>query len=220
MIKNIYLFLLVLIISCNTGDKDFQPLKKYQVSKGLTSTYLVEETKFVNNKATTNSYYLKEIVGDSILFNGEVSYVLQRYKKSLTGGDFVRLNNWQIKQNEFFLTRYEDNREFAALAYPITNIQKWLAYPLEETLGQYEVHYEDLNTTYALNNSTYNNVYKVVYNEKPDNIVDYINSVAYYSGSQGLIYSESIYYEYSQNPDKIGTGFIINGTTIKKTLIE
>ncbi|WP_421879451.1 hypothetical protein [Marinoscillum sp.] len=99
---------------------DFYPLEI-----GQYHLYQVQEITYEVFEPDTATYYLREVVSDSLVSgDGSVKYLINRYK----GEDSTALtldSIWAVRKTDRSVIRSENNRDYVKLVFPVEDNTSW-----------------------------------------------------------------------------------------------
>jgi len=191
--------------------------------------YDIVETSISQVGGQTNSFYtLRVRVSDSVRVAGEVSYILERSKRTDASAPWTALETWSVRLSTFQLIQQEGNIPFVKMLFPLSEGKGWngnalnsLGGPDPCTNGSIQC---DTYTVFALakpfefQGVTYANSVTIIENNNDDPIVSKDVRKAVYVKAIGLVYRESTQYAYCTIGTCIGKQIVENGTLFRQTL--
>jgi hypothetical protein len=227
VIFNLFAFLagviLVLTYGCNS-EIEFDPEASgqafYPVNTGNYREYKVQEIRYtILNPPDTNTYFLKEQIGDSFINQtGGLTHTLNRFIRNNDTIDWEIDSVWTVIKSETNVVVSESNIPYTKLIFPVLELKKWdgnAFNTMEEELYTYEDTYQQL----TLNDINFSSTLKVIQEYNPDSIVMWDQRSEIYAENVGLIYKESIILYYCTENECLGKQIIEQGIDLKQKLI-
>ncbi len=227
----IILFFLLLLVGCHSSDVqpkgtgvDYFPMKV-----GAFWVYGMVETNITQLTGQTNELYdVKIEVADSLLLSGQITYVLQRFKRTDSSQPWAPLDTWSSRKDEFQAVLQEGNTPYIKLTFPLNDGKSWNGNAFNNvggteqcpdgtfTCDNYLV--TNLAKSFQTTGVSYENSVTIVENNDTDPIVKKDVRKSVYAKSIGLVYYESTILEYCTVGDCIGKQLIEKGKILKQTL--
>lgn len=217
--------LLGLLLSCapeppvvQHTSSDFSP-----IVTGNYWTYTVQEEHYsLSGSPTTATYFLKEVIGDTLpsIYQSGKTFRLIRYKRTLTTDSWKTDSIWTVQLLPDKLIRTENNVPYLKLVYPISAGLAWNQnlYNVNEAAS---CLYQNVGKPYTLPTRTYPNTVQVINNNNDSTAISLNRQTEVYAYQTGLVFRENTALAYCQStPDCIGKGQIAYGYRIKWTLID
>ncbi len=183
--------LLALLTSCGSETVDPSDVnlgKEYiPLAIGDSSVYTVSRTEWTNFGENSTSYWLAEVVKDTLRQQDELAYVLYRYKSVDQGQEWGLDSVWTAVLTDYSYERTENNRRYVRLSFPLEKGKSWDGNAKNVSAAQnYTI--ESLGTSYELGDSlVYPSVCEVVQSDI-SNQIDIQLSTEVYAENVGLVY--------------------------------
>jgi hypothetical protein len=225
------IFLLLVLAACQS--RDISPRvaggEYYPLKGGTFWLYDVTETTITQlGGQTAVSYEMKIQITDSVVSGQQVTYVLQRFKRSGTTSSWTALTTWSARKDEFQVVQQEGNIPFIKLSLPLSEGKTWNGNALNNLGGADKC----ADGTLACDNYTavligkrfesgslfFDNSVTIRENTESDPIVEQDIRTSVYARSTGLIYREVTKLQYCTIGDCIGKQIVEGGTVIKQSL--
>jgi hypothetical protein len=187
------LVLLLLITAFVSCKKDNEPVNfhygYFPVDQGRYVIYQVHEENIdVNvNKYDISDYYLKAILGDTVIDNqGRIARRYERYISENANGPWVLKDIWTtiIESNRAELV--EENNRMIKMVFAPTKFKEWNmnAYNVLDPLDCY---YRDIHKSFALNGISFDSTVVVEQEEYTTSKIDYRRKYEVYAKNVGMI---------------------------------
>ena len=201
---------------------DFFPLEV-----GHYRTYMVEEItfSFLEDPDTTR-FFLKEVVADSFLNQGNVpTYRLERFTRADENMSWHLDSVWTATKDTRRVVVTENNVPFIKLIFPLRTDLQWDGNALNSRLEDiYELQPISDELRHEIESpidSLLNNSITVVQESSQDTTLAKVDMLETYAENTGLFYKKSIRLQYCNTDTAcIGQGIIEAGRKFKQTLIE
>lgn len=211
------------VLSCTEeieldGNKgtDFFPL-----DIGQTRLYAVDEITITGSVADTSTYFLKEVIEDSVSNGSEATYLIYRYISEDTTAGWSLDSIWTTRKNSYQAIVTENNIPFVKLTFPVKAGVTWDGNALN-TLDESEYMYERPEAT-QVNGRSFNpeELIRVVIADVPANLVEQDQRNELYANGIGLIqkdYISAIFCQPGSGCEEVGT--IDEGRILLQSLIS
>ena len=187
------LVLLLLITAFVSCKKDNEPVNfhygYFPVDQGRYVIYQVHEENIdVNvNQYDVSDYYLKAIIGDTIIDNqGRIVNRYERYVSNSVSGPWTLKDIWTtiIESNRAELV--EENNRMIKMVFAPTKFKEWNmnAYNVLDPLDCY---YRDIHKSFALNGISFDSTVVVEQEEYTTSKIDYRRKYEVYAKNVGMI---------------------------------
>lgn len=225
------LLFLLLLLGCHSREvrpkstgTEYFPLKV-----GGFWVYNVLETSISQLNGQSGSFYeLKVYISDSIQSSGQVTYILQRFKRTDASQPWVPIATWSARKDQFQVILQVGNVPYVKLAFPLVDGKSWNGNTLNNLGGTDRC----LDGTFVCENYLVTNLAKqfegtgisfdnsvtILENNENDPIVKQDVRKSVYAKSAGLIYHEITLLEYCTVGSCIGKQIVENGSILKQTL--
>ena len=228
--QTVLLFLL-LMLGCQS--REVRPkgtgIEYFPLKVGAFWVYNVLET-FISqvNGQTGSVYELKTQVSYSIQSSGQVTYVLQRFKRADASKPWVPIDTWSARKDQFQAVLQEGNIPYVKLTFPLVDGKSWNGNALNNlggtdrcadgtfTCENYVV--SDLHKQFEGTGVSFDDSVTILENNDNDPIVKQDVRKAVYAKSVGLVYYEVTILEYCTVGSCIGKQIVENGSVVKQTL--
>ena len=208
------------MVSC---DKQLEPdISKFgydffPLETGRYKVYEVQEIVFTDLELPdTLNYQLKELISDSVTSGaGEISYVLQRLKRSLVDDPWELDSIWSTYRNDVQAVVYENNIPILKLVFPFQEGKTWDA----NSLNSRDIDDFRLRDLFVPLEE-YESTVRVLQEEKLDSLISLDNRYEIYAQNIGLVVKVSSILEFCQESDCFGQKIIKEGRILTQSLIE
>lgn len=161
----------------------------FPMEQGRFITYFVREI-VVNadlKKRDTSTYYLKTLIGDTIIDNqGRTARRFERYVRSTLQKPWVLKDVWTTFLNGNRLELVEENQRVIKLVFAPTVEKTWNANAFN-TNSELECNYRDIHQPQKVNGINFDKTL-VVEQEKYFTLIDYKRKFEVYAEGVGLVY--------------------------------
>lgn len=215
--------------SCDPNTVEEQSLPNYvPLRVGNYQIYQVNETQITAfNIETDFTYELKTVVTDSIVnAQGGYSYIMSRSKRNTDSDPWQPMDTWLIRANENEVVITEGTIPFVRLTFPIKNDRTWNgnAYNNIETgkfcglveCDQYTL--ADVQREYTTSTQAFTNTITIIQSNDPDLLTRYDVRKEIYAAGVGLIFKESVVYNYCTQAACFGQQLIESGFRLTQEL--
>jgi hypothetical protein len=133
----ITVMLAALVTACSTSVIEPEAVDNgyefYPLRVGNYITYDAYEINYGATTSDTSRYLLREVVSDSFLgVDGDIIYVLDRFKKSGSNGVWVVDSVWHTRLSPSQAVRTENNRPYVNLVFPLAEGTSWNGFVYQE----------------------------------------------------------------------------------------
>jgi hypothetical protein len=183
----------------------------FPLQKGAFTEYEVSQTSYgLTNTIITNTYYLKEKVGDSYTdLTGKESYHIERYKRTTNQQPWALDSVWTASLQADKALRNENNSIFVKMLFPLQKGLRWNGNLYNSAgLDTYEV--ESMNKTTQVKDLRFDNTL-IIKQKNDSSAVSLDRRYEYYATNIGLIYRERTQFAYCYTTDCLGKGKIEYG---------
>ncbi|HEY8401374.1 MAG TPA: hypothetical protein VIK89_08940 [Cytophagaceae bacterium] len=163
-----------------------------------------------------DTFELKEVIGESTIFNDEVRYNVLRYtrKDSTENWPLQPDSVWTVSKNTSRFIKVENNYRFIKLTFPVEEKKSWNGNDLN-TLKEDEYQYINVGKSYKAGDVNYPQTLIVEQNNS-SSVIDKDYRIEVYAKNIGLIYVEKEVLKYDQTA--IGQFKIETGIRYVQTL--
>ena len=216
--------ILIFFSSCNDTMEpdnsrfgyDFFPL-----NTGHYRIYNVKEILFTSDlEVDTLIYELKEVITDSVRDKaGEISYLLQRLKRSESEPAWVLDSIWIAYKNDIRATVYENSIPVIKLVFPFENNKAWDSNGLNERYTD-DFKMEKVFEPYSSTFGEYEQTVTVIQEEKLDSIAALDYRYEIYARQIGLVEKVSSKLDFCQADPCFGQKIIESGRIMTQLLTD
>jgi hypothetical protein len=220
----IVIFFITIFFGCTENiepDKSQFGYDFYPLVKGQYRIYDVEDIRFSPLEIPdTTQYQLKEVTADSIISGaGEVTYILQRWKRYLPTDNWELDSIWTFYRNELQTVVYENNIPFIKLVFPFVEGKRWDSNGLNSR-GVDEFDMLNVFQSYSGTFADYPSTVRVVQEEKLDSLISLDNRFEIYAQNIGMVEKIESRLNFCQNDDCLGQKIVEEGKILTQVLIE
>jgi hypothetical protein len=199
------LMLLLFLAGCKTNtvepDPDALGHRFFPLEVKSFRIYQVNETRYLNDQATTTSYQVRERVEAVVtdLANEETFHIIRSRRESPSqpwADDSVIVVRRSV--SDLRVTRH--NVKVVQLIFPVRNGKSWNANAFNHS-GQNEFTYQAVGLPYTVDNQTYDKTVTVIQGDV-SNLIELDERKEVYAEDIGLIYKEYTRLNYCDDPSK------------------
>jgi len=147
----------VAMASCNEllpPEKQRLGYEYFPLSVGDFRIYQTQVIRYLEGTADTTDFQIKEIVSDSVELNGEITYRLDRFRRSDVSQPWVIDSVWSARVNTYQAIVIEHNTPVIKLSFPLAEDRRWDGNAMN-TLEFDEFKITDFDLPYEINGNTY-----------------------------------------------------------------
>jgi hypothetical protein len=192
------LLLVGLLLSIAACKKDNEPVDfhfgYFPIDKGRFVIYQVHEENIDANvnQYDISDYYLKAILGDTVIDNqGRIARRYERYISDNANGPWVLKDIWTtlIESNRAELV--EENNRTIKMVFAPTKFKEWNmnAYNILDPL---ECYYRDIHKELIINGLSFDSTVVVEQEDYPDSQIEYRRKYEIYAKNVGMVYKKFI----------------------------
>lgn len=198
--------------------------------------YRVNETQITPyNIETDIEYELKAVVSDSFPnANGGYSYLMNRFKRALTTEPWQGFDTWIVRVDSKEVVVTEGSVPYVRITFPLLNDRTWNGNTYNNiSTGKFCLtstgDFEECDQ-YTLNNSgeaystpsglAFEKTAKIIQSNDPDLTTKYDIRTEIYAHGVGLVYKNSVIYNYCVEESCQGLQLIEDGIRYEQELIE
>lgn len=196
----------------------------YRVDSGYWIEYVVDsivhfgsdDIYLVDTSKINYHFFIREQIDSSIIDGeGDIAYVLSRYKRTADTLPWEFTAIWTSKLTSTSLERVEDNRRYIRLSFPFDPISRWNGNAYNE-LAEEEYSYENVYEPNSFSALNFDSTVTVNQNEFISNINRIIKKEIY-GNHVGLLYkkSDSVGVAYTPNSQ-----VILSGVEYEQTVLD
>ncbi|MGL1885202.1 MAG: hypothetical protein OCD76_01710 [Reichenbachiella sp.] len=220
---SLIVILSIFLLSCESEvENDIARLgvNYFPLSVGQFRQYDVIETRYYLIGPEKEQYQIREDVVDSTLIsNTHITYKIDRYKRADESDTWSLDSVWTANVNTQRAVLTENNIDFIKLVFPILTGNSWDANTYNSDVGEF-YRYEDVLMDTLIADIDYFDAIKVIQSDLGDDGLGRDDRYEIYAPNTGLIYKNSIIWEYCQGEDCSVDKQIVGGRELEMVLIE
>lgn len=187
---------------------------------GQVKEFAIKQSTWVIDKKNEESYFIKDVVSDTVNFGEELYFIKLRYRRNSD------LETWKYMEtifeyhNERGVFEKSDNTHVQKVGFPVDFSTTWKIDQRLVSIKNNTALYLDFKVPYSFNNENWNDGYSIQI-KKDSSGIQNILEIENYSPKYGLIFSNKKTILYCQeSKDCLGKSIEESKTIISKTLVK
>jgi hypothetical protein len=217
-----YLAFFTLLAGCGTEegllydtDAAYFPLKK-----GYYQIYTVQDIRYSGIQVQELNYELMTVVTDSFRSaDGQDTYVIHRSHRSAEGDPWEILDTWSARKARSEVIVSEGNTPFIKLKFPVAENTRWNGNAFN-TLGEDEYEIAEAGELKEFNGMIFDQTITVEQEHNEDFVVYRDERREVYAPGVGLVYKESLQFNYCTEDHCLGQQKINEGIEMRMAIKE
>lgn len=215
-----FLMVLALIAGCEGEETTLRDSGSayFPLNKGIYQVYSITETLYSgSNTPERSTYELMTEVVDSIVSAGGYLYVINRSRRQSETAPWEPLDTWSGRKNSREAIVSEGNTPFLKVIFPVREGTRWDGNTFN-TLGEDEYELKNAAEPYVVGGMNFEHTLTIEQERNEDFVVFNDTRREVYALDVGLVYRETIQYDYCTDDNCLGQQKIVSGIEVKQAI--